>query len=251
MEKLRNFKKEESFLNEKDSLQNDGTVSFVSEINKVYAFNKKESNFIRYTASEKIFVDPSTFNSDIVSHEYNDGIGVITFNEELTSIGNGAFSWCESLTSITIPNSVTSIGNDAFEYCHSLSEITIPNSVTEIGGGVFYNCTSLSSITIGNSVTSIGDWAFASCYSLREITCLAETEPIVSSNTFRGICYNGILYYPQGSDYSSWLSTSDYYLGYHCWNNINGPYCYDEGYGDEGYDEGYGDEGYDEGYGDE
>ena len=35
----------------------------------------------------------------------------------VTSIGNGAFQSCTSLTSITIPNSVTSIGIYAFAYC--------------------------------------------------------------------------------------------------------------------------------------
>ena len=35
----------------------------------------------------------------------------------VTGIGGSAFSWCSSLTSITIPNSVTSIGSSAFSYC--------------------------------------------------------------------------------------------------------------------------------------
>ena len=41
----------------------------------------------------------------------------VVIPDGVTSIGNGAFRWCRSLTSVTIPNSVTSIGYEAFEYC--------------------------------------------------------------------------------------------------------------------------------------
>ena len=40
----------------------------------------------------------------------------------------------------TIPNSVTSIGDFAFYYCSSLTSVTIPNSVTSIGNGTFWGC---------------------------------------------------------------------------------------------------------------
>ena len=64
-------------------------------------------------------------------------------NTAVTSIGERAFSYCDNITSITIPNSVTSIGVEAFSGCSSLTSITIPNSVTSIDVYAFYDCDKL------------------------------------------------------------------------------------------------------------
>ena len=63
--------------------------------------------------------------------------------KKVTSIGDMAFHWRSSLTSISIPNSVTSIGDYAFSWCKSLTSITIPDSVTSIGKYAFDNCPDL------------------------------------------------------------------------------------------------------------
>ena len=41
----------------------------------------------------------------------------------MTRIGDNAFFWCESLTGITIPNGVASIGEYAFSGCNSLTDV--------------------------------------------------------------------------------------------------------------------------------
>ena len=84
----------------------------------------------------------------------------------IAAIGDRAFSFCSSLTSVAIPNGVTSIGDYAFVVCDSLTSITIPNSVTAIGEDAFFCCASLTSITIPDSVTSIAHSAFSACESL-------------------------------------------------------------------------------------
>ena len=127
---------------------------------------------ITYTSSNDSIVTPyatDVFGANIVSHTYENGVGTITFDGPVTSIGEEAFWYCESLTSITIPNSVMSIGYRALAHCTSLTSITIPNSVTSIGEEAFASCTSLTSITIPNSVTSIGDYAFIASKFLESI----------------------------------------------------------------------------------
>ncbi len=53
---------------------------------------------------------------------------------------------------MTIPSSVTSIGELAFFYCTSLTSVTIGNGVTSIGEHAFEACTNLTSVYfIGNT----------------------------------------------------------------------------------------------------
>ena len=107
----------------------------------------------------------------------------VTIGNSVTSIGNQAFYHCDSLTSVTIGNSVTSIGDEAFFNCGSLTSVTIPDSVTSIGNQAFYDCDSLTSVTIGNSVTSIGRSAFEYCTSLTSVT-IPDSVTNIESSTF-------------------------------------------------------------------
>jgi hypothetical protein len=63
----------------------------------------------------------------------------VTIGYSVTSIGEEAFSGCESLTSVTIGNSVQTIGENAFQSCTALKTIVIPSSVTSIDNYVLLN----------------------------------------------------------------------------------------------------------------
>ena len=138
--------------------------------------------------SDKCFIDQATITQ-------------VTIPDSVTSIGFGAFSGCNWLTSLTIPfinnylgymfgassysdNSSfipgslktiivtggTSIASDAFSGCSGLTSITLPNGLTSIKGSAFSGCGGLTSITIPNSVISIGSSAFSGCSGLTSIT---------------------------------------------------------------------------------
>lgn len=94
----------------------------------------------------------------------------IVIPDSITNIGNAAFSNCSTLESISISDSVESIGSSAFSQCKRLKNIIIPDRVTIINDYTFFGCEKLESITISNNVTSIGNSAFMNCYSLSELS---------------------------------------------------------------------------------
>ena len=69
-----------------------------------------------------------------------DDIRSVVIREGITSIGNGAFGYCENLQTVTLPQTLTRIGTGAFYDCRSLDNVQIPRSVTDISRCVFIRC---------------------------------------------------------------------------------------------------------------
>ena len=156
-------------------------VSYCEDNNEVHynPLTPPPMNIIRYEASAKLTettsdksggLHPNKFGTTMVSHTFENGVGTIEFEDNVTTIGDYAFYQCTNLTNVIMPNSVTTIGDYAFYQCTNLTNVIMPNSVTSIGGFAFNGCTGLTSVTIPNSVTSIGDAAFQGCTSLTSIT---------------------------------------------------------------------------------
>lgn len=128
-----------------------------------------------------------TSNDEIGNHafDYCKSLTSITLPIGITKIGWGAFRACSSLTSLTLPSGITEIGNLAFKDCSGLTSLTIPAGVTKIGYKAFKGCSGLTSFTIPSSITEIGFYAFEGCRGLTSLT-IPTGVTLIGINAFAG-----------------------------------------------------------------
>lgn len=117
---------------------------------------------------------------------------------------------------ITLEYSSAYINVEQFYGVLGLQKVVLDDSSWTISAKAF-ELSGLENIELGTGVSSIGENAFNNS-KLKYITAREATPPQIVNNTFNCITTGGTLYYPAGSDYSQWLSTQPYYLGYYAWN---------------------------------
>ena len=113
-------------------------------------------------------------------HEYGTDNGVVyTSNGDGTCYVSGyEYNGYNGNGNIVIPSTspagyrVTSIGDGAFRACRSLTSITIPDSVTSIGDYAFSNCSRLTSITFENP----NGWWCSYSWDVERVTSLSSSD---------------------------------------------------------------------------
>lgn len=158
----------------------------------------------------------------------------INIPKEVEHIGNNAFKECYRLRTVwfdTGRTSTLSVGNSAFinvgtsannvtvnnmnlittydEYSFAicnLERITIGDNVTSIPNYCFSTCKKAQEVTIGSSVSEIGDMAFLSLQICTLINAKPTVCPTLGRRVFDYLPSRGSLHYPQGSDYSAFIS---------------------------------------------
>ena len=175
--------------------------------NGVVVPNTPPNNEIWYTSTDGNAVEPilthtigsaviESFKENIISNNYQDGKGVIVFEDDVTEVGYAAFNGCSKLLTINLSTTVETIGNYTF-----------------------YNCTNLSQITLSNNITYIGGYAFCGCSNLCEVYCESAIPPTGNNNMFDGNASNRKIYVPMESveAYKSaeyWKNYADAIVGY-------------------------------------
>lgn len=109
------------------------------------------------------------------------GITKLVISENITKIGDLAFSSCSALTQITFAENgaLKFIGSQAFRGT-GVSLLTIPASVEEIGIAAFANSSALTSAAFasGNKMTKIPQSIFAQSEALTDVILPANCEEI-------------------------------------------------------------------------
>lgn len=157
-------------------------------VSSVYTSSTNMKNIFGPQVEEYIIGNSVTSIGDNAFY-YCTSLTSVTIGSGVTSIGDYAFASCSDLTSCTFNENsqLTSIGYAAFASCDSLTSIDIPNSVTSIGNSVFNGCSSLTSIDIPNSVTSIGTNVFNGCSGLMSMTVDSSNTTYDSRNNCNAI----------------------------------------------------------------
>ena len=129
-------------------------------------------NEIWYVSSDRQVVtphDPTVFGANLLTNEYADGKGVMTFDGPVTKLGYSAFYECSTMTEISLPGMVGLMEDNAIAFC-GLEHLSLPERLDRIEAWAINDCPGLTEITIPENVTFIGYGNFAYCPNITSIT---------------------------------------------------------------------------------
>ena len=189
---------------ELDALYKGETKIYPIETSTIY-YKTSDGSLMNFTQSRNTkspYIGKSNgFTSDgyylsIISNTYSNGQGVLTLQGVVKESGciicpTGAF-----------------IDGDLVR--PKLSEITFPNTITTLKRYTFFYLTNLDSVTLPDSVTNVNNY-FLENASITSLKMESTTAPIISGSNFQSAPDKLTVYYPKGSDYSTWKTAAANY----------------------------------------
>ena len=97
----------------------------------------------------------------------------VPYSDVFTTIGKEAFAG-SSVETVDLFDSVTTIGEGAFRACRSLTELTIPASVTYVGAQALADCTALEKLTVLCDPSVLPEGFAEGCSALTQVYAAAD-----------------------------------------------------------------------------
>lgn len=167
-----------------ESVMADGTLCSMSYIES-YAFSESDVKTVSIASSVIYIMDGAFYDSNISKISFSNGksalmyigerafanTGVVNHDlpDSLVYIGYEAYRYCSKLTQIYLPDNVSILGEGAFSNCKDVTKIGLNASLTYVPARCFEFCYGLDHIEFGNDVKYIGKNAFSKCTSLHDV----------------------------------------------------------------------------------
>ena len=188
-------------------------------------WNIDEEGTLTFSGSGAIPMNAFKQNADIKK---------VIINDSVTELGPYAFDSCPNLTEVEILNPSVSLSDTShqFTYCESLTTVTLPEGMTLIPQGMFRQCTALTTVDLPSTITTIEDMAFmdsglqsisvpegatyqfSSFYSnnLQSLTLEGRSPMTFAGGEFNYLTDEATVYIPEGSKYVYSTTTATLYV---------------------------------------
>ena len=123
--------------------------------------SKLEGSKVAEVSSNPYIIKEGELKSAGTNLELMSSDGTVTIPENVTKIGDGAFSGLTGLKTVIIPGTVKEVGANAFSYNKTLEKVIMQEGTKTIGDKAFYQCYNLSEINLPNTINSIGEFSMA------------------------------------------------------------------------------------------
>lgn len=175
-----------------------------------------------YEESPTEVVIPSTVNYDgtdypvtaVLPFAFNGTpVQTVTLGENIRTVGQASFSYCNQMTSLTLNTGLVSIEAEAFQNCSLLSAVTLPENLKTLGNYAFRNSPLSGEMKIPSKLVNYGSGPFRGSQISR--FTVDNDNP-----AFEAI--NGVLFDKQGTtliNYPPLASESSYIVPRRCQDN--------------------------------
>lgn len=150
----------------------------------ITSFSDKQIMYISNT-NDKIEISINVKN-EYIPNKY----GLISFENEITSIPNSLFYNSAELEEVFIPSTCNRIEERAFERCINLIDITLTDSLQYIDNFAFKGCSELTTFNIPKNIVEIGEGVFAGCVNIEFV----GDDKYVKYDKRAIVCNNTLIY---------------------------------------------------------
>ena len=152
---------------------------------KQYTVTSILEDAFNYNDSTTKVVMPNTITEIAYAGMYGaEAVEEIVVSENLRTLGDFAFAYCDSLKTISLPEGLDHVPGSSFASCMSLKSVNLPSTIKTIGNGAFYGCDALTEFTFPAACDSTGNNVFQTCEGLQKVV-LNPAIRVLGEGVFR------------------------------------------------------------------